>query len=74
MECQLASSEEFQVLEKRLLNEVKKLYRTFNEVHSHVYIRLMEKVQLKGDIMETVGRNTCSYNNAILSDSQKEMY
>jgi hypothetical protein len=58
MECQLATSEEFQVLKKRLLNEVKKLYKTLGQDHSPVYRRLMEKkLQLIGDTIETAGRN-----------------
>lgn len=58
MECQLSSSEEFLVLKKRLLNEVKKLYKTLGQDHSPVYRRLMEKkIQLIGDTLERVSRN-----------------
>jgi hypothetical protein len=58
MEYQLATSEEFQVLKKRLLSEVKRLYKTLDQDHSPIYRRLMEKkIQLICDTIETVGRN-----------------
>jgi hypothetical protein len=58
MESQLATSEEFQILKKRLLGEVKRLYNTLDQDHSPVYRRLMEtKIQLICDTIETVGRN-----------------
>jgi hypothetical protein len=58
MQTRLGTSEEFQVLKKRLLGEVKRLYSTLNEDHSPVYRRLMEtNLQLICDTVETVGRN-----------------
>jgi hypothetical protein len=58
MECQLATSEEFQVLKGRLLGEVKRLYNTLGQNHSPVSRRLMEtKIQVICDTIETAGRN-----------------
>jgi hypothetical protein len=58
MECQLGTSEEFQELKKRLLTEVKKLYKTQELDHSPVFRRLMEKkIQLIGDTLEAIDRN-----------------
>jgi hypothetical protein len=58
MEYQLATSEEFQVLRKRLLAEVKKLYKIRDLDHSPVFRNLIEKkIQLIGDILEAIERN-----------------
>jgi hypothetical protein len=58
MEYQLATCEEFQVLKKRLLGEVKRLYKTLDQDHSPVYRRLLEtKIQLICDTIESVGLN-----------------
>ena len=58
MEYQLATSEEFRILKKRLYGEVKKLYKILGQDHSPVYRRLIEKkIQLLGDTLETIHRN-----------------
>jgi hypothetical protein len=58
VECQLGASEEFQDLRKRLLKEVKKLYKIQVLDHSPIYMRLIgTKIQLIGDTLEFVGRN-----------------
>lgn len=58
MESQLATSEEFQVLKKRLYSEIKSLYKTLDQDHSPVYRRLLEKkIQLIGDIIDTINPN-----------------
>jgi hypothetical protein len=59
MEYELASSEEIQVLKKRLLNEVKNVYRTLNEDHSPVYRRLLEtKSRLIGETLGNIAQNS----------------
>jgi hypothetical protein len=58
MECQLANSEEYQALRKRLLSEVKKLYKLQVLDHSPIYMRLIcTKIQLIGDTLEFIYKN-----------------
>jgi hypothetical protein len=58
MECHLATSEEFQVLRKRLLSEVKKLYKIQVLDHSPIYMRLIcTKIHLIGDTLEFIYKN-----------------
>jgi hypothetical protein len=57
MEYQLAPSEELQVLKKRLLNEVKNVYRNLKQEHSPVYRRLLDtRSQVVGDTLETIAK------------------
>lgn len=58
MEYHHAASEEFRDLRKRLLKELKKLYKISKLDHSPIFIRLLEKkVELKADTLETIDRN-----------------
>lgn len=78
---ELAPSEELQVLKKRLLNEVKNIYRNLNEEHSPVYQRLLEtRVQLIGDTLEMIANKPdirldelASFMNDRIETAEKEV-